>query len=84
MSGLYFISRLVEQVVASQLNDYVSYYGHENVKQFAYKLGHSTTSALLSIRNDVHLALDRGEATAVVLLEKSAADCFSSWFNVGG
>ena len=63
----------VELVVASQLNDYVCSNGLENVKQSAYKLGHSTETALLSIKNDVHLALARGEATAVVLLDQSAA-----------
>ena len=49
---------------------------------------------LLSIKNDVHFALARGEVTAVVLLDQSAAfdtfdhgtllDCLSSWFGVGG
>ena len=94
VSGLCFISKLVERVVASQLNDYVCSNGLENVEQSAYKLGHSTETALLSIKNDVHLALARGEATAVVLLDQSAAfdtidhgtllDCWSSWFGVGG
>ena len=54
-------------------------------------------TALLSIKNDVHLALARGEATAVVLLDQLAAfdtidhgtlttllGCLSSWFGVGG
>ena len=68
--------------------------GLENVRQSAYKLGHSTESALLSIKNDVHLAFAKGEATAVVLLDQSAAfdiidhdtllDSLSSWFGVGG
>ena len=90
VSGLVFISKLVEHVAASQLNDYVCSNGLENVKQPAYKLGHSTKTALLSIKNDVHLA--RGEATAVVLLYQSAAfdtichgtllGCLSSWFGV--
>ena len=94
VSGLCFISKLVEHVVASQLNDYVCSNGIENVEQSAYKLGHSTKTALLSIKNDVHLALARGEATAVVLLHQSAAfdtidhdtllECLSSWFGVGG
>ena len=94
VSGLCFISKLVERVVASQLNDYVCSNGLENVKQSAYKLGYSTKTALLSIKNDVHLALARGEATAVVLLDQSAAfdtidhgtllGCLSSWFGVGG
>ena len=93
-SGLGFISKLVERVVASQLNDHVSLNGLENIRQSAYKLGHSTESALLSIKNDVHLAFARGEATAVVLLDQSAAfdtidhdtllDSLSSWFSVSG
>ena len=45
---------------------------------------------LLSIKNDVHLALARGKVTNVVLLDQSAVfdridhstliDCLSSWF----
>ena len=94
VSGLSFISKLVERVVASQLNDHVACNRLENVSQSAYKQGHSTETALLSIKNEVHLALARGEATAVVLLDQSAAfdtidhgtliECLSSWFGVGG
>ena len=68
--------------------------GLENVKQSAYKLSHSTKTALLSIKNNAHLALLKGEATAVVLLDQLAVfdtidhgtllDCLSSWFGVGG
>ena len=89
-----FISKLVERVVASQLNDHVTPNGLENVSQSAYKEGHSTETALLSIKNEVHLALARGEATAVVLLDQSSAfntidhsmfiECLSSWFGIGG
>ena len=80
-------------MVASQLNDYVCSNGLENVKQSAYKLGHSTETALLSVKN-VHLALARVEASTVVLLDHSAAfdtidhgtllDWLSSWFGIGG
>ena len=87
VSGLCFISKLVECVVAAQLNDYVYSNGLENVKQSAYKLGHSTETALLSIKNYVHLALARGEATAVVLLDTidhgTLLECLSSWFGIG-
>ena len=92
VSGLGFISKLVERVVASQLNDNVSLNGLENVRQSAYKLGHSTESALLSIKNDVHLPFAKGEATAVVLFDQSALfdtidhdtllDSLSSWFGI--
>ena len=54
------------------LNDYVCSNGLENDKQSAYKLDHSTETALLSIKNDVHVALARGEVTAVVLLDQSS------------
>ena len=94
VSGLSFISKLVERVVASQLSRHVSLHGLENEYQSAYRRGHSTETALLSIKNQIHLSLARGEATAVVLLDQSAAfdtidhdkllDCLRKWFGVGG
>ena len=66
----------------------------DNSCQSAYKSGHSTETALLSIKNDIHLSLSRGEATALVLLDLSAAfdtidhstllSCLQDWFSVGG
>ena len=94
VSGLSFISKLVQRVVASQLSKHVSLHGLENENQSAYRRGHSTETALLSIKNQIHLSLARGEATAVVLLDQSAAfdtidhdkllDCLRKWFSVGG
>ena len=55
VSGLCFLSKLVERV--------------DNPHQSAYKPGHSTETALLSIKNEVHLSLARGEPTALVLLD---------------
>ena len=89
-----FISKLVECVVASQLNDHVSLNRLDNVRQSTYKLGHSTESALLSMKNDICLAFAKGEYTAIVLLEQSAVfdtidhdtllDSLSSWLGVSG
>ena len=94
VSGLSFISKLMERVVASQLSRHVSLHGLENEYQSAYRCGHSTETTLLSIKNQIHLSLARGEATAVVLLDQSAAfdtidhdkllDCLRKWFGVGG
>ena len=61
----------------------------ENSYQSAYKAGHSTETALLLIKNEVHLSLARGEPTALVLLDLSAAfdtllNCLQSWFGVCG
>ena len=60
------------QVVASQLNDYVIFKGLYSIRQSAYKWGHSTETALLLNKNDVHLALARAEATTVTLLDQLA------------
>ena len=94
VSGLSFISKLAERVVASQLSRHVSLHGLENENQCAFRRGHSTETALLSIKNQIHLSLARGETTAVVLLDQSAAfdtidhnkllDCLRKWFGVGG
>ena len=65
-----------------------------NPYQSAYKPGHSTETALLSIKNEVHLSLARGEPTAPVLLDLSAMfdtidhnillGYLKSWFGLGG
>ena len=63
----------MEHVVAKQLVDHIHGHGLDNSYHSAYKSGHSTETALLSIKNDIHLSLCRGEATALVLLDLSAA-----------
>ena len=94
VSGLSFISKLVEHVVAKQLVDHIHGHGLDNSYQSAYKSGHSMETALHSIKIVIHLSLSRGEATALVLLDLSAAfdtidhstclSCLQDWFGVGG
>ena len=94
VSGLSFISKLVERVVAKQLLEHIHVHNLDNPYQSAYKAGHSTETALLYIKNEVHLSLSRGETTALVLLDLSAAfntidhstllSCLQNWFGVGG
>ena len=91
VSGLSFFSKLVEHVVAKQLVDHIHRHGLDNSYQSAHK---STEMALLSIKNDIHLSLFRGEATALVLLDLLATfdtidhstllSCLLDWFGVGG
>ena len=74
--------------------DHIQDHNLDNLSQSAYKQGHSTETALLSIKNEVHLSLARGEPTALVLLDLSAAfdtidhstllECLQRWFGVGG
>ena len=66
----------------------------DNSYRSAYKSGHSTETALLSIKNDVHLSVSQGEVTALVLLDLSTAfdtidhstllSCLQDWFGVDG
>ena len=44
-----------------------------NTFQSAHKVGHSTETALLCIKNEIHLSLSIGMPTALVLLCLSAA-----------
>jgi hypothetical protein len=94
VSGLCFISKLVERVVASQIKRHLDDNNLGNHYQSAYKTGHSTETALLCIKNDVHTSLSKGMPTALILLDLSAAfdtidhevllGCLSSWFGFGG
>ena len=88
VSGL---SKLVEGVVARQLVDHIHQHGLDNPYKSAYKSGHSTETALLSIKNDIHLSLSHGEATALILLaafdtidHTTLLSCLLDWFGVAG
>ena len=77
-------------MVAKQLLEHINANNLDNPYQSAYKAGHSTETALLYIKNEVHLSLSRGESTALVLLDLSAAfdtidhstllGCLQNWF----
>ena len=81
VSNLSFISKLIEKVVAKQLNE-------------LYKSSHSTETALLKIQNDIALSVDSGKAVALTLLDLSAVldtidhsllyDCLHDWFGLDG
>ena len=94
VSNLSFISKLIEKVVAKQLNEFISLEGLLNVNQSAYKSSHSTETALLKIQNDIVLSVDSGKAVTLTLLDLSAAfdtfdhsplyDCLHDWFGLDG
>ena len=94
VSGLCFMSKLVDWVVVKQLMQHINSNNLDNLRQSAYKSGHSTESALLHIKNEIHLPLLQGEPTALVLLNLSAVfdtidhttllNCLNSWLSVCG
>ena len=94
VSNLSFISKLIEKVVAKQLNNYIDSEGLSNVNQSAYRRLHSTESALLKIQNSIAALMDSGKPVARTLLDLSAAfdtidydilfNSLRDWFGVDG
>ena len=73
ISGLTFISKATEKVVASQLIDYLARNDLHELYQSAYKLHHSTETALLRLQNDILRMVDNGSSVILLLLDLSAA-----------
>jgi hypothetical protein len=73
VSNLAFVSKVIEKAVAQQLNSHLQINALMEPMQSAYRAGHSTETALLSIQNDVLQALGEREAVLLVLLDLSAA-----------
>ena len=69
-------SKIIEKVAAKQMIDYLRNTGYLDNLQSAYKQAHSTTTALLSVTDDIYEALENSELTFLVLLDYSKAfDC---------
>ena len=60
LSGLCFMSKLEEWVVVKQLMQHINSNNLDNPHQSAYKTGHSTETALLPIKNEIHLLCQVG------------------------
>lgn len=73
VSNLPFLGKLVERVVANQLTDHMTQHNLHDTLQSAYRVKHSTETALLKIKCDIDEALERGEGTLILLLDLSAA-----------
>ena len=94
VSNLNFLSKLTEKAVANQIKAHIQTFKLDNPFQSAYKAFHSTETALLSVQNDVYTAMERGDMTALTLLDLSAAfdtidhptllDRLREWFGLSG
>ena len=71
VSNLNFISKILERVVAVQLQTHLDEAGLMTAFQLAYRKHHSTESALLNI-HDILLNMAKGSVTALTLLDLSA------------
>jgi hypothetical protein len=73
VSGLSFLSKTLERLVLSQLNDHIAAFDLISPCQSAYRAHHSTETALLSVVDDHLRAIDGGCGNALLLLDLSAA-----------
>ena len=67
VSNLNFISKILERVVALQLQTHLDEAGLMTAFQSPYRKHHSTESALLNIHNDILLNMAKGSVTALTL-----------------
>ena len=94
LSGLFLRFHKVLGIVAAQIRSRMDSHDLGNTFQSAYKVGHSTETALLCIKNEIHLSLSKGMPTALVLLDLSTAfdtidhdtllSCLSARFGFAG
>ena len=92
VSNLSFISKILEKIVANRLQADIKNNHVCNPLQSAYRKQHSTESALLKVHNDIIISMDKGEVTALTLLDLSAAfntidhatltDRLSDWYGI--
>ena len=72
-SNLRFVSKATEKVVALRLNQHLVNNNLHEMFQSAYRIEHSTETALTRIHNDILLAIDDSSCIILVLLDFSAA-----------
>lgn len=73
VSNLSFVSKITEKLVLSQLSAYLISNDLYETSQSAYRLGHSTETALLKVVNDLLLSIDDRNVSILTLLDLSAA-----------
>lgn len=94
ISKLSFISKVLEKVVAKQLNVMLAKYNILDKFQSGFRNLHSTETALLRVSNDILMKRDAGEYSVLVLLDLSAAfdtvdhniliDRLRTWVGISG
>ena len=59
--------------MAAQIRSHLDSHDLGNTFQSVYKVGHSTETALLCIKSEIHLSLSKGMPTTPVLFDLSTA-----------
>ena len=73
VSNLAFLSKLIEKTVFHQIHEHMVDTNLYPNAQSAYRVHHSTETALLKVKNDILLNMNKQHVTLLVLLDLSAA-----------
>ena len=73
VSNLQFVSKLTEKAVVAQFLDHIAQNCPLPVFQSAYRINHSTETALAKVQSDILCRMDKGEVVLLVMLDLSAA-----------
>ena len=73
ISGLTFLSKVIEKVVAKQLVAYLASNALLPRFQSGFRHGHSTETAILRMLSDIYAAIDHGRIVLLALLDVSAS-----------
>ena len=73
VSNLPYFSKIIERVVAAQVQQHMDDNNLNNPHQSAYRKHHSCETANLKVQNDILRAMDRGFVVIHVMLDLSAA-----------
>ena len=73
VSDLYFISKILEKLVLSQVYSYLNHHNIYNTFQSAYHPDHSTKTAILKAVNDLFLSLNKRNISVLALHDVSSA-----------
>ena len=73
ISNTAFLAKLLEKCALEQINCHINGNDLHSVYQSAYRPKHSCETVLLKLTNDIQVSMNRGQMTALVLLDLSAA-----------
>ena len=73
VSGLSFVSKLIEKQAVRTVNDHMKSHNLGEHLQSAYKLAHSTETALMKVKDDITKSLSKRRGVFLVLLDLSSA-----------
>ena len=73
VSNLPFLSKLLERIIHNQLQTFSDRKGLQPKTQSAYRQYHSTDAVITKVYNDMLMAADGGQLSALCLLDLSAA-----------